>query len=494
MNSPIRRLALVVFTMFTALLVASSWIQFVQADDLRERPGNRRTLLQTYSRDRGAILVSGEPVAESEPTDDDLRYIRVYPQGPLYAHVTGYYSFTYGAGAGVERSRNSLLAGTDDSLFYRRLPDLLTGRDPQGATLELTLDPVVQEAAEQALGDRRGAVVALDPRTGAILAMVSHPTYDPNLLAGHQLTDVDESWTELTTDSGRPMVNRAVAGDLYPPGSVFKLVVAATALESTQFTPESVLPAPLRYTLPQTSTSLPNFGGAACGADDEATLFRSIQVSCNTSMAWLAGELGPEALNAQAERFGFGQNLQVPMPVTPSTYPVAADAPQVALTGIGQYDVRVTPLQVAMISAAIANDGVVMTPYLIDTVRDSDLDVIEETAPRELSRAVSTQTAEELSAMMVAVVNEGSGTAAALPDIQVAGKTGTAEFGSSGAAHAWFTGFAPSQDPTIAVAVIVESATDDWTGETGGRVAAPIAQAVIAAGANRAQSDSEGDR
>lgn len=486
MNAPIRRLALVVFAMFAALLIATTYIQFFQAQSLRETAGNRRTLLDEYGRERGAILVANEPIAESEQTNNDLQWIRTYSQGRLYSHLTGYYSFTYGAGLGLERSSNSLLAGTDSSLFYRRLPDLLTGREPAGATLELTIDPAIQRAANDALGDRRGAVVALDPRTGAILAMVSHPNYDPNSLSSHNLNAVQEAYLNLNEDSaGRPLINRAIAGDLYPPGSTFKLVVTAAALESNQFDPDSELPSPLRYTLPGTTTSIPNFGGSSCSGADTTSLFDSVRVSCNTSMAWLANELGAEALNRQAEEFGFGQALQIPLPVTASRYPTDADDAQVGLTGIGQYDVRVTPLQVAMISGAIANDGVVMTPYLIDTVRDKDLDPIDTTEATEFNTAISPATAQELTDMMVAVVQSGSGSGAALPNAQVAGKTGTAEYGSSGAAHAWFTGFAPADNPSIAVAVVVESATDDWTGETGGVVAAPIARAVLEAGVNR---------
>ena len=485
MNSPIRRLALVVVAMFAALLVATTYIQFFQAQSLREVAGNRRTLFDEYGRERGAILVAGEPVAESEPTDDDLQWIRTYSQGRLYSHLTGYYSFTYGAGLGMERSSNSLLAGTDSSLFYRRLPDLLTGREPTGATLELTIDPQIQRAANEALGDRRGAVVALDPRTGAILAMVSHPNYDPNALSSHNLNVVQEAYTTLNADPSRPLINRAIAGDLYPPGSTFKLVVAAAALESNTFDPDTELPSPLRYTLPGTSTSIPNFGGSSCSEGETTSLFDSIRVSCNTSLAWLANQLGANELNAQAEAFGFGQALQVPLRVTPSGYRVDADDAPVGLTGFGHYDVRVTPLQVAMISGAIANDGVVMTPYLIDTVRDKDLDPIDTTQASEFNTAISPATAQELTDMMVAVVESGSGSAAALPNAQVAGKTGTAEFGNGGAAHAWFTGFAPANDPSIAVAVVVESATDDWTGETGGVVAAPIARAVLEAGVNR---------
>lgn len=482
MNAPIRRLAVLVSLMFVALLVATTYIQFFQADELRDRPGNRRTLLAEYGRERGALLVEGTPIAESVETTNDLRWMRTYSQGRLYSHVTGYYSFIYGPGVGLERAANSLLAGSDDSLFYRRIPDLILGRDPSGATLELTIDPDIQRVAADALGDRRGAVVALDPRTGAILAMVSHPTFDPNSVSSHNLSAVQQAYTELNEDSSRPLNNRAIGGDLYPPGSVYKLVVAAAALESNDFQPETELPSPLRYTLPGTETSIPNFGGSSCSGGDTTSLADSIRVSCNTSLAWLANELGADALNAQSEAFGFGQPLQIPMNVTPSRYPVDADDAQVGLTGIGQYDVRVTPLQVAMISAGIANDGTVMTPYLVDTVRDKDLDRIDTTREQELNTAISESTAQELTDMMVSVVEQGSGQLAAVPGVSVAGKTGTAEFGDSGAAHAWFTGFAPADDPQVAVAVVVESATDNWTGETGGQVAAPVARAMLEAG------------
>ncbi|GAA5159754.1 peptidoglycan D,D-transpeptidase FtsI family protein [Ornithinimicrobium tianjinense] len=485
MNTPIRRLAVVVMLMFTALLLSTTWIQFVQAEDLRDLPGNRRTLIETYSRDRGAILVDGTAVARSERTDDELGWIRRYDQASRYAHLTGYFSFTYGAGPGLERAANAVLAGTDDSLFYQRVSDLFTGTPPSGASLELTIDPAVQAAAQEALGGRRGAAVALDPRTGAILAMVSSPSYDPNGLSSHQLAAVDRTFAELDEDPDRPLVNRAIGGDLYPPGSTYKLVVAAAALESGDYDPDSELEGGRTYTLPGSSTSLPNFGGAACDPEDRPTLAESVRISCNTSFAWLAGELGADALREQSEEFGFGQELAVPMPVTPSSYPESPDPAQVALTGIGQHEVRVTPLQVAMISAAIANGGSVMTPYVVQTVRDSDLEVIDETDPRELSRAVSPATAEALRDMMVSVVESGSGTAAALPGMSVAGKTGTAEYGTQGAAHGWFTGFAPADDPRIAVAVVVESATDDWSGETGGVVAAPIARAMFEAGAQR---------
>lgn len=484
MNSPIRKLSILVFLMLASLLVSTTYVQFVQADWLNERQDNRRTLLSVYSRDRGPILVDGEAIAESEPTGGSLSRIRVYPEAELYSHLTGYFSFIYGAGRGLEQARNAELAGTADALFYRRVVDVITGTEPAGASVELTIDADLQALASQALGDRRGSVVVMDPSTGEILAMVSHPTYDPNRLASHDLSAVEQAWTEMTQDAAQPMTNRAIEGNLYPPGSTFKLVVAAAALESGDYEPDSELEAPLRYTLPGTSTSIPNFGGAACGTDDVATLAESIRTSCNTSFAWLANQLGSDALAEQAEAFGFGERVEIPMSVTPSSYPADIDDAQTALTGIGQHDVRVTPLQVAMFTAAIANDGEMMEPYLIDVVRDQDLDVVSRTDPSVMNDPISAQTAGELTEMMTVVVESGTGQAAAVPGLTIAGKTGTAEYGTSGAAHAWFTGFIADGGRDLVVTVVVESASDDWTGETGGALAAPIARQLFEAGAD----------
>jgi peptidoglycan glycosyltransferase len=204
-NAPIRRLAAVVLVMFGALLLSSTYIQYVQAASLRDKPGNRRTLLESYTRQRGPILVSGRPIARSVASDDDLKYVRSYLEPELYSHITGYYSFVYGAGSGIERAENDLLSGSSDALFYRRVVDVLTGRAPQGASVELTIDPAVQKAASDALGDQRGAVVAIDPRTGAILAMVSHPTYDPNALASHDLAGVSKADMQLNSAVGDPL-------------------------------------------------------------------------------------------------------------------------------------------------------------------------------------------------------------------------------------------------------------------------------------------------
>ena len=480
MNKPIRRLSFLVALLFCALLMSTTWVQFVTASSIDSLPGNRRTLLDSYSRERGAILVDGTPIAKSVPTKDELKWVRTYPQAKLYSQVTGYYSFTYGAGFGLEGNQDALLSGQSDKLFYRRVLDMLTGKPPSGASLELTINPKAQAAADHALGNQRGAVIALDPKTGAILAMVSHPQYDPSTLSSHNLKSVAAAWKALNADPLHPADNRAIAGDLYPPGSTFKLITAAAALSSGKYTEQSLIPGPATLALPQSTVNLPTDDGQPCGPGDKTTLTHALEISCNTSFGWLGLTLGGDALRAQAAKFGFGDSLGVPMRVTPSVVP-PLNAPQSAQAAIGQYDVRVTPLQMAMVSAGIANKGTVMKPYLIKDTRSSSLDVIDQTQPEQLSQAITPDVAAALTRMMVTVVQSGTGTPAQIPGIQVAGKTGTAQHLKGGNPHAWFTAFAPASDPQVAVAVVVEDGGNAGSEAFGGTVAGPIARAVIAA-------------
>jgi peptidoglycan glycosyltransferase len=480
-NAPIRRLSAVVALLFLTLLVSSTWIQFVQAKELQERPDNRRTLLATYARERGQILVDGAPMAKSVPSNDELKWLRTYPEARRYPHVTGYYSFVYGPGGGLEATENALLSGQSDKLFYRRVSDMLTGHTPAGASLELTLNPRAQKAADEALGDQRGAVVAMDPKTGAILAMVSNPDYDPGSLTSHDSKEVEAAWKKLNADPARPLVNRAISGNLYPPGSTFKIVTAAAALSSGKYTEETKIPGPATLDLPQTDADLPNSNKQACGPDNETTLKHALEISCNTAFGWLGMELGAEDFRAQAAKFGVGDSLEIPMRVAPSSVPAELNQPQLAQSAIGQYDVRVTPLQVAMISSAVANRGIVMKPYMVKSVLSSDLDTIEEASPSQLSQAVEADDASALTRMMEAVVETGSGQAAQISGVSVAGKTGTAQHATGKPPHAWFTGFAPADDPQVAVAVVVEDGGSAGSEAAGGRVAAPIAKAVMEA-------------
>jgi peptidoglycan glycosyltransferase len=481
-KAPVRRISVLVSMLFAALLISSTLIQFVQAPSISARADNRRTLLDNYSRERGSIIVGDQPVARSVPSpDEQITFLRTYPQGPLYAAVTGYFSYTYGAGGGLEGSEGELLSGSADELFYRRVTDLLTGRQQTGASVRLTINAKAQEAADKALGNQRGAVVALDPKTGAILAMVSHPQYDPNQLSQHDQAAVTKAWTTFNADPTRPMVNRAISGNLYPPGSVFKIVTASAALEGKIVDEQSQIPAPPVMDLPQTNVGLPNYDRKPCGPNGATTLQHALEISCNTAFGYLGVQLGGDALRSQAAKFRFGQTLRIPTRVEPSTVPAQLSPPQAAQSAIGQYDVRVTPLQVAMVSAAIANHGVVMRPYLVRDVLGSNLESLETHQVEQLSVAVSDATASTLTRMLVSVVDNGTGRPAKIDGIAVAGKTGTAQQGNGQAPHAWFTSFAPANDPKVAVAVVVEDGGNAGSEAAGGLLGGPVAKAVMEA-------------
>ncbi len=485
MNTPIRRLSVLVAGMFALLLVFGSWVQFADAKSLRNAPGNSRTLLSSYEQERGALLVNQTQIARSEKTNGPIKYARSYPQGPLYSHLTGWFSLSYGA-SGLEAAEDDLLSGQSDALFYRRLGDLLTGKRPTGVNLELTLDAKVQQAADKALGSRRGAVVAIAPKTGEILAMVSHPQYDPNAISTLDGTAAKKAWTDLNADRSRPLVNRAIAGDLYPAGSTFKVIVAAAALaagrdENSQLTGVARLP------MPQTTTTLPNDWGGPCGGG-QVTMTQALAMSCNTAFGQLGMELGAQAIKDQAAAFGFGKDLAIPLPVTDSTTGAMDNPPKIAFTSIGQQDVHVTPLQMAMVASGVANKGVVMKPHLIKQTRGTGLEVLDVTKPTVWSKATSESAAEALTRMMVQVTesNVGTGARARIDGVKVAGKSGTAENadaqGTPLAPHAWFISFAPADDAKVALAVILENgggSTQPGTSSDAAAVAQEVMKAVI---------------
>lgn len=479
MNKPVRHVAVAILVIFLLLLVNINYIQVIQAKDLRDHAGNTRTLLESYGQPRGQIVVGDKAVARSKKTNDSRKYIRVYDKGRLYAHVTGYYTFLHGS-AGIEHSEDSLLSGKDDRLFVRRVTDLFQGKQLHGATIQLTLDPKVQKAASDGLRAHRGAAVALDPKTGAILGMVSSPSYNPNVIAGHNDKKVNKAWKRLNKDPDQPMLDRAISRR-YPPGSTFKLVTSATALSTGKYTPDTKIPSPTHYRLPQTHTTLSNFGGEVCGNGHQQSLQDALTISCNTAFAKLGVRLGDDKLREQAQKFGFGHRFKVPMATASSVFPKNPNPPETAMSAIGQYDVASTPLQMAMVSAAIANGGKVMKPHLVKEVKAPDLEPIETAQPEEYDQAVSPQVAGELTQMMRSVVDHGTGTAARIPGVPVAGKTGTAQHGKGQAPHAWFTSFAPADNPQIAVAVIVEDGGSLGSEGTGGAVAAPIARAMMKA-------------
>jgi peptidoglycan glycosyltransferase len=483
MNREIRRIALVVAAMFVTLLVASSTIQFGQASSLRADPRNSRTFYDSFDRDRGPIMVQGgEVVARSEKVGDDYSYQRVYPGGPLYATVTGYVTVV-GPPSGLELMENEVLLGTADNLLlvWSRIQDLVTGAEPTGGAVEVTIDPAVQQAAWDALGDARGAAVALDAKTGEILAMVSKPAFDPNALAVHDPKAVDAAYAALEKDASHPLYNRAIAGDLYAPGSTFKLITAAAALESGKFGADSELEAPDRLDLPDSSAKLTNFGESRCSGSGKMTMAAALTISCNTAFGWLGMELGQDQIAKQAERFGFGRDLSVPLYVRPSTFPTDMDRAQTAMAAIGQFDDRVTPLQMASVAGAIANGGRVMTPHLVKTERDADLHVIKEIPAEESGRALSVANANALRDMMVQVAQEGTAKRAQVEGVTVGAKTGTAEKGEGQAPDVWTVGFGEVQGRVAAVAVVVEDGGSRGESGTGGEVAAPMAGAILKA-------------
>jgi peptidoglycan glycosyltransferase len=487
-NKPIRTISIFCMLLFLALMVNATYLQYWQADALNKDARNRRIIQEAFSRERGAILLNNRvAVAESVPSDDEYEFQRTYPQPFKYAPVTGW--FSYYSQTGIEQSQNDVLSGDDSRLFVTRLVDLVNGNSSQGGQVSLTIDPDAQTAAFdglRALGDGiQGAVVAIEPATGKILADVSLPTYDPNLLASHDFASVSENYDRLNEDPTKPLLNRAIQTTL-PPGSTFKLVTAAAAIESGNWDASSTVPAGATYQLPETrgDTGLIDNEGRTQCSPKRIPFEVAMEWSCNTTFAQLAIEVGAEAMYNQAEAFGFNEHYLDDLgPQAESVYPAGTDKPQTGQTGFGQFDVRATPLQMAMVAAGIANGGVVMKPYLVDEVQSADLDILDKTSPSELSHAVSATTANELTKLMVATVNEGTADDARIDGVEVAGKTGTAQSGVAGKPpYAWFVSFAPADDPQVAVAVMIESVPGKDTSEiAGGALGGPIAKAVMEA-------------
>jgi penicillin-binding protein A len=481
MNRQIRRVAVVVLVAFLALLAAPLYWQVLAADRLANDSRNTRVLIKEYSIERGPIVLADRTeIAQSVRSrrrGDPLEFVRRYPQGQRYGMVTGFYSLVYGRTL-AEQEFNSFLLGRAPEQFGQNVTDLLTARETPGGTLVLTLDRAAQEAAEGALGGRKGAVAALDPRTGAVLAMTTFPRYDPNQLSSHNPEEIRRNWNRLVDDPDGPLLNRA-AGALYPPGSTFKVVTATAALENGVSLNQE-LPSPPVYDVPQTSADIRNFGGATCG-DGSLTLPEALEISCNTTFAGLGVDLGDQRLAAAAEQFGFNQPSPYELPAATSSIPENQDVPATAQSAIGQRDVRVSPLQMASVAATIANGGRRMAPFVGRQVVSHEGSVVKRFEGEDLGQAIPERVAGDLRDMMLRVVESGTGTAAQIPGRQVAGKTGTAQHAEGRDPHAWFIGFTSEGDRSIAVAVVVEEGGDVGSEITGGRTAAPIAKAVMQA-------------
>ena len=484
MNKELKRVSTVVLLMFVTLFISTSIIQVIAVDNLKADGRNSRTLYASYSAERGPILVDGQPIALSQPSDDEFKFQRVYTNGPLYAPVTGYLTLNQG-NTGLEDSLNDYLSGTSNNQFFDQVNAIVTGQKPKGASVELTIDPVVQQAAWDALGDYKGAVIAIRPKTGEIIAMVSKPTFDPNLFAVHDSAQVIDTYDQLLNDPSGPLFNRTLAGALDPPGSTFKLVVASAAIDSGSFTADSAFPNPATLTLPQSSFQISNSDEAPCGSGDTATIATAVRLSCNIPMAELGQQLGYRAILEQANKFGFNESIDVPLTSTASVYPRVLDEPSTMLSAFGQSEVRASPLQMAMVSMAIANGGMIMKPNLVESILSSNLNSIEQFTPVEFRRAMSEQSAATMTGLMVASVANGAANTATIDGVEVAGKTGTAENGAGDPYTLGFTGFAPAQDPEVVVAVVVQDGGGLGQDGRSSRISAPIGRQVLEAVLNR---------
>jgi len=487
-NRALKRISLAVLAMFLLLLINVNYLQGFDTSSLAAEPFNTRTLTNQVQYQRGPIVTSdGVTIAESKPSGDIFKYQRAYSNGPVYSPVTGYdtlYSQT-----GIEFAENNLLAGNDNALAIRNFIDMITNKPRKGATVQTTINSKAQNAAYNGLVQklqgtgRSGGVVAVNPRTGAILAMASYPSYDPNQLATHDGTLLNTRDKALLADPQNPLLDRATHVT-FPPGSTFKIITSSTLLSQQPGTnPNTQVASPTTLTLPQTSHILHNDNNTVCGnGGGQAPLITAFAQSCDTTFAKIGMDVGGQALNNMATAFGMNSSsLKIPFSVTPSNYVIPPSLALTAFSAIGQFSDTVTPLQEAMFAAAIANNGTLMKPYLVQQVTASDLSVVQQATPSVLSQPVSASVANEVKQMMTAVVQQPDGTASAFNQasvgVEIAGKTGTAQNGinNTGLNDAVFTAFAPVANPQIAVGVIVGG------GGYGASAAAPIAVQVIKA-------------
>ncbi len=475
MNSQIRKLGYFMMVLFLILFGQVNNIQVLQASKLTNDPRNNRNAVRDFASQRGAIQTAdGVVIANSVPVDDDYKYLRQYPKGELYSGITGFFSFTYG-NEGIEKTYNKELTGKTYALT--NIDDLLKDRVTTN-NVTLTVSDKLQQVTKDALGNNRGAAIALDPKTGAVLSMYSNPTYDPNALAGHDFPAVTRARDALLKDKANPMLPRAYR-ESYPPGSTFKVVTSSAAYDTKPELVTKSYPALSALPLPNSGgRSLRNFGGEVCGGK----LPDLLRVSCNSGFGQMGIDLGAANLNKQASDFGFNSTPPLDQPaVAKSIFPSVdffrRNTPQLAYSAIGQGSDTATPLQMALVASAIANNGIVMSPHLMKEIRNSHGDIVKKSSEVAWKRATTSDTAKKMTANMVEVVKRGTATAAAIPGVQVAGKTGTAETADN-RVNAWFVAFAPADDPKVAVAVIVEDQVG-FSDATGGRVAAPIAKKIM---------------
>ncbi len=495
MSKQIKILGIVILVCYAALFLKLNQVQVLEAADYNSRPENTRTLQRDFNQPRGDIITAdGNIAATSEERRAALRYQRVYPDGELFSAVTGFYSFNLGSD-GVERTYNEQLAGRTASLKLNKLSGFFSDTSSEGDVV-LTVRKDVQEVARQALGDRKGSVVALDPRTGAILALWSSPTYDPNLLSNNDAKQAKAARQLYEASPAKPLLPKSYR-ERYFPGSTFKVVTTTAGLTSGAVTPQApTYPVVTSYTPPLTTRPISNFDGDPCGG----TLFTVLAKSCNTSFAQMAAEnLGPDPMIDAAQAAGFNDVPPIDLPrpamsVYPTDFgsvvrrpdgqaPVYEDTPKLAQTAIGQNDVRSTPLQMALVAAGVGNGGRIMTPHVMSEVRARDGDVVEKYRISPWRDSMKSDVASTVRQAMVGVVQDGTARTMAIPGVEVGAKTGTAQLGTTPPrSHGWMIAFAgpPGESAHVAVAVLVED-LPGVSEATGGSTAGPVAKAVLQA-------------
>ncbi|MBV6698683.1 penicillin-binding transpeptidase domain-containing protein [Kitasatospora aureofaciens] len=477
-----RRAGTFCLLLIATLCVQATRVQVFEAKELDHNSANQRLTIERYSQPRGNILVGADPVTGSVPTGGRYDYKRSYTDGPMYAAVTGFASQAYG-NTQLEGTEDDLLTGTDGRLASWAVWNALARKQNPGGDVYTTLDRAAQEAAMRGLGSQKGAVAAIEPATGRILALASTPSYDPGSFAGYSSAD-QTAWNRLQTDTDQPMLNRALR-QTYPPGSTFKVVTAAAALADGIVTDiDAPTDAPSPYVMPGTTTPLVN-ATSACDRPG-LSLDTAMVLSCNSVLGYLGVQTGLDRMVGMAASFGFNDG-RLDMPVRParSNFDTKMNQSQVALSSIGQFDTAATPLVMAMVAAGVANNGTVMRPQLVDKLTKSDGAVVQLMKPAVYKRAMTPEVAGQVQTLMTDVVEDGTGRNARIGGAVVGGKTGTAQHGvdNSGTPYAWFISWAKPAGstavPPVAVAVVI--ADSDATDVTGGGLAAPIARSVMQA-------------
>lgn len=484
MNSKIRRLSVGLLVCYLALFVQLNVLQVGKQQALTEDPRNDRQTIRDFNRPRGPIVTAdGLVVARSVPTEPgaEFKYQREYPTNDLFAGVTGYYTFNYGS-TQIERTQSNVLAGTTAEQRIQAIGDLLGGGDPTGSVV-LTLRSDVQQVAKDALAGREGSVVVMDPTTGAILAMYSYPTFDPNLVAVHDSTQAADVLAFLNNFPGKPLLMNAYQ-ERYMPGSSFKVLTTSIAFENGITSLDRQFPVEKQWVPPQTTDPIQNYGGESCGGSMVEVFYRS----CNIPFAQMAVELGAEKMVAGTKAWGVGEPVPIDLPApAASSFGEVSDftdrTPLLAIGGFGQASDVMVPLHMAMVASTVANGGRMMKPYVVEATQFHDGSVLDRTDPEVWKTPISAETAATLNGLMVNVVNLGTARAMQLENgIQAAAKTGTAQLNASGEpqrSHAWIIGFAPAEAPRYAVAVMLKGTNDEISASTGGRLAGPIAKQIF---------------